>query len=124
MDFSLGKPYKLCSKKVIQSLFESGRSVNSFPFSARFEILKNEGGTPFQFVVTVPKKNFKSAVKRNRIKRLMKEALRLNKNLIENEIEVGQQLALFLIYTPKEELSFEIINRKMTKLLNKITNQL
>lgn len=124
MNFNLGKPYKLCSKKVIQSLFESGNSVNNFPFSTRFLILKNEGGAPFQFVVSVPKKNFKSAVKRNRIKRLMKESLRLNKNLIENELETGQQLALFLIYTPKEELSFDVLNRKMTKLLNKITNQL
>ena len=54
----------------------------------------------------------------------MKESLRLNKNIIENEIQPGQQLALFLIYTPKEELSFDLINRKMNKLLNKITNQL
>lgn len=124
MNFNLGKPYKLCSKKVIQSLFESGNSVNNFPYSSRFLILKNEGGAPFQFVVSVPKKNFKSAVKRNRIKRLMKESLRLNKNIIESELETGQQLALFLIYTPNEELSFDVLNRKMTKLLNKITNQL
>lgn len=124
MNFSLGKPYKLCSKKVIQSLFETGNSINNFPFSARFLVLPTEDGAPFQFVVSVPKKNFKSAVKRNRIKRLMKESLRLNKNIIENEIEAGQQLALFLIYTPKEELSFDLLNRKMNKLLNKIINQL
>lgn len=124
MNFRLGKPYKLCSKKTIQSLFETGNSLNSFPFSSRFNLLTVEKGTPFQFVVSVPKKNFKSAVERNRIKRLMKESIRLNKNILEQEIQAGRQLALFLIYTSKEELSFEIINQKMIKLLNKISNQL
>lgn len=124
MNFRLGKPYKLCSKKTIQSLFETGNSLNSFPFSSRFNLLTVEKGTPFQFVVSVPKKNFKSAVERNRIKRLMKESIRLNKNILEQEIQSDRQLALFLIYTSKEELSFEIINQKMIKLLNKISNQL
>lgn len=120
MNYNLGKPYKLCSKKVIQSLFEKGDSVNSFPFSCRLLEEANDSGSPFQFVVSVPKKNFKSAVKRNRIKRLIRESLRLNKELLESKIEPNKQIALFLIYTSKEELSFEVMNRKMIKLLNKI----
>lgn len=124
MNYSLGKPYKLCSKKVIQSLFDSGMSINSFPFSCRMLKIEQESSTPFQFVISVPKKNFKSAVKRNRIKRLVRESLRLNKNLIEKEIDEGEQIALFLIYTSNEELKFEVINRKMIKLLNKIATHL
>jgi hypothetical protein len=44
--------------------------------------------------------------------------------IIEEKIPTDKQLALFLIYTPREEFSFEILNSKMVKLLNKITTQL
>lgn len=124
MNYSLGKRYKLCSQKTIQSLFEEGASVNSFPFSCRLASENFEDGVPFKVVVSVPKKNFRSAVKRNRIKRLMREVIRLNKTILESELSDGKQIALFLIYTAKEELNFDVMNRKMIKLLNKITTQL
>lgn len=124
MNLKLGKPYKLCSKKLIQQIFDEGNSLNSFPFSSRFVLLDKREGTPFQVAFSVPKKKVKSAVDRNRIKRLMKEAIRLNKSIIEEKIPADKQLALFLIYTPREEFSFEMLNSKMVKLLNKLTTKL
>lgn len=54
----------------------------------------------------------------------MREVIRLNKAILESELSDGKQIALFLIYTAKEELNFDVMNRKMIKLLNKITTQL
>ena len=124
MNLKLGKPYKLCSKKLIQQIFDEGNSLNSFPFSSKYVLLNKVEGPPFQVTFSVPKKKVKSAVHRNRIKRLMKEALRLNKALIEDKIPADKQLALFLIYTPREEFGFDVLNSKMIRLLNKITTQL
>ena len=124
MNLKLGKPYKLCSKKLIQQIFDEGNSLNSFPFSSRFVLLDKREGKPFQVAFSVPKKKVKSAVDRNRIKRLMKEVIRLNKSIIEEKIPADKQLALFLIYTPREEFSFEMLNSKMVKLLNKLTTKL
>ena len=124
MNQKLGKPYKLCSKKLIEQLFDDSNSLNSFPFSSKFILIDKKDGPPFQVAFSVPKKKFKSAVDRNKIKRLMRESLRLNKLIIEEKIPTDKQLALFLIYTPREEFSFEILNSKMVKLLNKITTQL
>ncbi|MFZ9029289.1 MAG: ribonuclease P protein component [Crocinitomicaceae bacterium] len=124
MNLKLGKPYKLCSKKLIQQIFDEGNSLNSFPFSSKYVLLKKTEGPPFQVAFSVPKKKFKSAVDRNRIKRLMKETVRLNKAIIEDKIPEDKQLALFLIYTPREEFGFDVLNSKMIKLLNKITTLL
>lgn len=124
MNLKLGKPYKLCSKKLIQQIFDEGNSLNSYPYSTRYILLSKLEGPPFQIAFSVPKKKVKSAVDRNRIKRLMKEVVRMNKAIIEDKIPEDKQLALFLIYTPREELSFDVLNSKMTKLLNKITTQL
>lgn len=124
MNLKLGKPYKLCSKKLIQQIFDKGNSLNSFPFSSKYVLLNKSEGPPFQVAFSVPKKKVKSAVDRNRIKRLMKETVRLNKAIIEDKIPADKQLALFLIYTPRKEFSFDVLNSKMIKLLNKITTQL
>ncbi len=129
MDQRFGKEYKLCSKKIIERLFKEGKRLNSFPFGLTYgyeELPKAE--IPFQIVISVPKKNFKRAHDRNRIKRLMKECLRKNKYILEDflagESNKNGQMALFLVYRFNEELDYETIMRKMSKLLLTLTTSI
>ena len=82
MSFSYPKKEKLKSQKRIEQLFSEGKSVNAYPL--RMVYLKSDfnGNTTFKTGVTVSKRNFKKAVDRNRIKRLLREAYRLNKVIL------------------------------------------
>lgn len=125
MDESLGKSYKLCSKKIIDSIFESGKRIHSFPFMLSYqqcELPINK--VPFQLVIAVPKKLYKRAYQRNRIKRLMKECVRKNKHILEDflrqESNKNKQFALFLVYRHHEELTYVQLYQKTIKLIEKL----
>lgn len=126
MNQSFGKEYKLCSKKIIGRLFESGKRLSSFPFALTYDFEDlPDPAAPFQVVISVPKRNFKRAHDRNRIKRLVRECLRKNKYILEDflakESNKNRQLALFLVYRFNEELDYDMLMRKMSKLLLTLT---
>ena len=73
---------KLKSKKLLDALFSSGKKINGFPIKLVYKPLDFEDDCLIKVGVSVPKRNFKKAVDRNRIKRLMREAYRLNKHII------------------------------------------
>jgi ribonuclease P protein component len=117
MNFRHPRKEKLKSEKLIQAVFEKGESVTAYPLKLIF--LASPASDPkIQAAVTVPKKNFRSAVKRNSIKRLMREAYRLNKHHIFNKIE-GSYAFMFL-YLGKEIPSYGQIEGPMIKLLEKV----
>ena len=73
--------------------------------------------SPVQFTVSVAKKNFKSAVARNRIKRKVREAWRLNKHWLYKKLEKTEgQFAFMVIYTGKEDLPYEEIEKAMKNI--------
>jgi ribonuclease P protein component len=122
MPQTFGKAYKLCSNRLIDSAFSEGSAVKQYPFKLILGEVSEDHEMPFSFqiVFSVPKRNVKSAVKRNLIKRRMKEAFRLNKNDFEiNLTEKNLRKTLFLIYLEKEILSFDQIQKKMIALLEK-----
>jgi ribonuclease P protein component len=125
MNFKLGKNYKLCSKTTIQSLFDSGTSIKSYPFIALFKEVEFETEIPFKVVFSAPKRTFRKAVQRNAIKRKSKEAFRLNKNILESYLKANnKQIALFLVYSTPEEFDHIILQKKINKLFDKIIKKL
>lgn len=117
MDFSFPKKEKLKSKKRIEQLFEEGRSISEFPLKLIYLKTKTPEGIKIQTGVAVPKRKFKSAVKRNRIKRLMRESYRLNKHMVFNNIE-GNFAFLFL-YLGKDMPQYQKVAESMVRILQK-----
>ncbi len=93
--FTFPKKEKLKSKILFESLFNEGKSVSRFPLKLIYLNTPFDDGAKIKVGVVAPKKKFKNAVDRNRIKRLSREAYRHNKSLIFNNIE-GNFAFLFL----------------------------
>ena len=125
MNQSFGKAYKLCSKKLIDDIFESGETVKSYPLIAKYKKVDLKSDTLFQMVITAPKRTFRNAHQRNRIKRICKEAIRKNKLILEDHLGNSEyNLGICLIYSAKEEMTKEQMERKTQKLFNKIIERL
>ncbi|PHR73262.1 MAG: ribonuclease P protein component [Lutibacter sp.] len=116
MRFTFGNEEKLKSKKQIEQLFAEGNAVKEFPIIMKF--LKTDANDfPIKVAFSVPKRNFKLAVHRNRIKRLLRETYRLNKHTLLNNVD-GKYVIMF-IYTDKTELNYTKLEEKMIAVLNK-----
>lgn len=125
MNQKFGKAYKLCSKRAIDSLFEEKRAVKQYPFVITYARMQLPTAKAFQVVLSAPKRIFRKAHERNRIKRLMKETIRKKKGVLEDYlVERGLQMALFLVYTSKDELEYKLLEQKMEQLLNKLVTEL
>lgn len=106
-------------------LIDSGETVKTYPFIAKLKVMDLGDQIPFKIVITAPKRSFKLAHDRNRIKRICREAIRLNKSKLESYLmSQHKQLALFLFYTPKEELNQEQLQKSTVKLFNNIIKKL
>lgn len=122
-DHTFGKAYKLCSKRVIDDLFLSGETLKQYPLRLLFKknpVHYNEK-TAFQIVISVPKKKIRKAHDRNRVKRVIRELIRKNKNGLENILDhQNEKLALFLIYSESTILDYAIIEKKINKLIHQL----
>jgi ribonuclease P protein component len=119
MDQTFGKEYKLCSQKKIESLFKTGNLVKKFPLIVHFQEVEETLSKPFQVVISAPKRIYRKAHDRNRIKRLMREAVRKNKNILESYlIPKNKNIILFLVYTNKEEIPLDVLMKKTEQLFN------
>lgn len=94
------KREKLKGKKQIEALFAQGKHLGAPPLKLIYHKTDFGDGVPFKVAVVAPKKRFRDAVDRNRIKRLLREAYRLNKPHLFNNIE-GSYAFLFLYLGPK-----------------------
>ena len=118
--YTFKKEEKLKSRKTIEQLFRDGKSFSNFPFRMLWKVTATSI-TPLQTGFAVSSKHFKRAVDRNRIKRLMREAYRLQKHDLQNVLKQQQkQLAVFIIYVGNELPEYDIIFEKTTKVLNRL----
>ena len=119
--FGFPKTERLKSRKQIDGLFDSGKAFSVFPIRTvyRFQPATDKPG--LLAGVSVSKKHFKRAVDRNRVKRLLREAYRLQKaELAEQVKKAGLTGQLFFLYTDKTIADFETIKAAMDKCLQRL----
>jgi len=110
---------KLKSRKIIQQLFNEGKSFSNFPL--RVIYLEVNQTASLQAGFAVKSKFFKKAVDRNRIKRLMRESYRTQKINLKTVLEENNRsLAVFFIYMGNELPAYKIISEKMESVLGQL----
>jgi len=122
---TLGKTERLKSRKAIEQLFREGKSFSHFPFRVYFQKSTPATNENLQWGVGVSSRNFKRAVDRNRIKRLLRESWRLQKHTL-NDFLKGQPygLQVFFIFTGKEIPEFEEMQEKTAKVIERFKKML
>ena len=125
MDFKLPKEERLCSRKILGELFISSESFLVYPLKVVFIKSNSSENIQNQAAFAVSKRNFKRAVKRNLIKRRMREAYRLNKHILYGDLEAKKlQISAMFIYVGKEVLDYSIIEKSMISAFKKVLAKL
>lgn len=118
--FTLGKSERLKQRKFIERLFREGKSFSVFPFRVYY-LFTDELTASLQAGFTASTRNFKRAVDRNRIKRVTREAYRLQKSVLRTELEKrNRRMAVFMVYVDKNLPAFEITQDRMRTILQKM----
>ena len=109
---------------MLNEIFTSGKSFSVFPVKV-FYILPETKDKTVNAGVGVSAKNFRKAVERNRIKRLLRECYRLNKLSLHATVESKQKsVVVFFLYIGKEMPEYTMLNEKMQKALIKLEETL
>lgn len=112
------KAERLCSRKIITGLFGSGNVFYTSCFRVLWAKAELKSGFPAEIAFMVPKKAFRHAVKRNLLKRRMREAYRKNKNLLYEFLDSQNiNIALIVIYRKDRLADFRIIETDIIKML-------
>ncbi|HKJ49687.1 MAG TPA: ribonuclease P protein component [Christiangramia sp.] len=121
MNESFGKSEKLKSKKLIDQLFVEGKSIKAYPLKLVYVPFENLEEPELKTGVSVPKKLVKTAVKRNRIKRMMREVFRKNKYLVNKHLSSSH--AFMFIYISRDEITYEKLEACMINILEKFSQK-
>ena len=114
------KSEKLVTEIQIKKIFAKGERVNTFPFRLLYTFDSDFDSNP-QVLITVPKKKFKRAVDRNLIKRKIKEAYRLQKNILIPNIPHVNSIGIMYISDEIHDYSF--ISNKLNKLFDRFVEK-
>lgn len=125
MSQTLPKSERLRSRKTIALLFSEGSAIAATPVRMVWVQAANADKSPFQFTVSVSKKNFKRAVDRNRLKRQMREAVRKNKLHVINFLkEKNKPCAMMFVFTGKEKAEYKEIEAQIILILQKFISKI
>ena len=119
MNHKFPKSEKLKSSKTIEKLFLEGKTHSKFPIKIFF--FPKENLETHLAAFAVPKRNFKAAVDRNRVKRQLREAYRLNKELLD-DIH-GKKFVMLFLFLGKVKPQYSDIEKAMVKLFKKLHDE-
>jgi ribonuclease P protein component len=123
--YGFPKAEKLKSRNLITGLFSKGSGFSVYPIRVTWMPVENQEQPFVQAGVSASKKYFKKAVDRNRLKRLLREAYRLQKQeLMAAAASSGQHIVVFFLYTGKELASFEEISHAMARALKMLIKKI
>jgi ribonuclease P protein component len=124
---TLDKTERLCSKKLIETLFGGGAcSMSVFPLRVVFMKMKREGDDrASEVLVSVSKRSFRRAVKRNRVKRQIREAYRKNKQIILQRMEVcpDEKMVMAFLWLDDKLYNSSLVEKKMISLLQRVAEK-
>jgi ribonuclease P protein component len=121
--FTLHKAERLSHRKHIDNLFEKGTTFNLSPFKIFYLLEETVTDEPVAILVTVPKKRFRRAVDRNRLRRLIRETYRLHKHgLIEKVKSIpGISLHIGFVYIgDRKDIAFVELEKQMVNCLERL----
>lgn len=125
---TLGRQERIKSSKLIDELFSGGKSQSmaAFPLRVVWSIKEQDSPLTTQILVSVSKRHFKRAVKRNRVKRQIREAYRLNKEILYHSplTTLHSQLFLAFIWQSDEILPTAVVEERMKNLLTRLSEKL
>jgi ribonuclease P protein component len=115
------KQEKLCGEIAVTELFQRGASFISYPVRVVWTADPAKEAPSMKVMMSVPKKKLKHAVDRNRVKRLLREAYRLNKDaLIRQVVAQNLNVRMVMVWLPDEVLDFDKVQRKVQDALGKM----
>ena len=124
------KSERIVSQKLIDSLFTSGQShsLAAFPLRAVYALRQQPSLPPaeasVQLLLSVPKRKFKHAVDRNRVKRQLREAYRTHKHLLTAAVPEGHQVALAFVWLSDRHFASADVEHRVCSLLTRIASAL
>lgn len=123
--YTLKKEERLSSESRINDLFTNGKSFISFPLRCIYvRKLDDTISPPVSIFISVPKRKIKVVPKRNRIKRLIREAYRLNKYQFIEILQSNEKIDIALLYLQNEPVSYMEIENSLLKIAVKLRHHL
>ena len=125
MGYGFPKNSKLCGQLRIAQLYKEGQRFVAWPLRVTYMPVTDNPSPVTEVLVWAPKALFKKAVQRNRLRRLMREAYRLNQEILTSNSESGQTSNFYIAfnYMDKEEQPYAVIEKAVCKALKKISGK-
>lgn len=126
---TFGKEERLCSRTLIDRLFHKDGSRSMAAYPLRLVYMKTQDGEdipPAQMLVSVPKRCFKRAVKRNHVKRQVREAYRKNKHILYDKLKLQEdtRLTMAFIWLDDKLWDTQKVEQKVVNLMQRLAEKL
>jgi ribonuclease P protein component len=124
---TFSKKERIVSRKLIEQLFSKGNSHSTSAFPLRVVYMekdRDEGEEPVQIMISVSKRHFKRAVKRNRVKRQIREAYRHHKTILTAKVPEDKSIAIAFIWLADELFDSQQVERCVKRLLGKVAESI